>query len=680
MKKILFTYFLIYSISLSFGQTYFKIDSLKRELQNSDTAKKVAIYNEIVWRLRNSHPYEAIEYGKKAVEIAKKTKINNELAKSYGFLGVSYRNVSNFDEALVYYKLGLEIAEQNSLTEQLGYAHNNFGNWYLYSINRNKALFHLNKALKIAQETDNKTMIAYCFLNIGRAHLIREDKNKIFEEPDIAMDLINKALKIREKIKDVSGQSVCYKYIADIYLLKNGTVKALEMFKKALNSADKKFDKDLLADIYDKIANINIDNNQLKKAEFNVKLGLEAALQTNSYARIRHSYNTLSKLESKLGNFKAALKYQQFFKLYNDSLYKEKLKVKVSNVRFEIENKEKQNKINQLKQEQELNKLQIKQRNTQNFALIVILCLVSIVAVILIIANRQRKKAYSLLDDQKNEIQGQHEEIESQRDEISIQHDAIVRQQVKITESIQYAQRIQRAALPPVGNLNELFNHNFILYLPRDIVSGDFYWYKKIKNKIVITVADSTGHGVPGAFVSMLGMSLLNEVVTKRKLTVANEILEELRNHIKTSLRQEISNESQDDGMDMALCIIDSETLLLEYSGANNPIYIYRNNELLILEPTLNPVGIYFREKPFKNIEFQLKPNDTLYMFSDGYVDQFGGPQNRRFMSQRFRSLLTEIQKYPVKTQKNILEKKFTEWKGDNKQIDDILVMGIKIT
>ncbi len=294
---------------------------------------------------------------------------------------------------------------------------------------------------------------------------------------------------------------------------------------------------------------------------------------------------------------------------------------------------------------------------------------------------------------QKEEIEAQKEEIEAQLDMATLQRDTISRQNEQILDSIRYAERIQAAILPPVNYLSETLTDHFILFKPRDIVSGDYYWATRLDEKLIIAVADCTGHGVPGAFVSMLGISYLNEIVNRSESIQANQILEQLRKLVIKSLHQTGSKGETQDGIEIAMCVIDTRKNMLEYSGANRPIYIIRKEAsagkdkksnsgytLMHINPDKMPIGIYEQEtKPFTNNEIQLKKNDSIYMFSDGYVDQIGGPARKTFRSKYFKELLLDIQDKPMKVQKSVLVEKLEAWQGDVEQIDDILVVGIKI-
>ena len=298
----------------------------------------------------------------------------------------------------------------------------------------------------------------------------------------------------------------------------------------------------------------------------------------------------------------------------------------------------------------------------------------AIVLIFIILIIRQtnmRRKTNIILSEQKDKIT-------KQRDEILKQHKTVVKQKKEITDSIVYAERIQRALLPKKEQLDSIFNEYFVLLKPLHIVSGDFYWIRKIDKTIIVAAADCTGHGVPGAFMSMLGISFLNEIVQKKDINQANQILEELRFHVKNSLQQTGKKDESKDGMDIALYSINTETLQLQYSGAFNPLYIIRDNEIIQLKADRQPVAIHIVEKAFTNNVFQLQSGDVLYSFSDGYVDQFG-VNGKKFKAKNFRKLLLDIHKKPFYEQKNILDKTIVEWHIGQPQIDDILVIGVKM-
>ncbi len=282
--------------------------------------------------------------------------------------------------------------------------------------------------------------------------------------------------------------------------------------------------------------------------------------------------------------------------------------------------------------------------------------------------------------EQKEEIETQKEEIEAQLDLATLQRDTITNQNDLILDSIYYAKRIQTAILPPVQLLEEHLSDHFILFKPRDIVSGDYYWAREKDNKLLIAVADCTGHGVPGGFLSMLGISSMNEIVNRSTELNPGKILAQLREVVIASMHQTGSRDEAQDGIEIALCVIDLKKLSMEYSGANRPLYLVRDGAVQHVRPDRMPIGIYEQDPlPFKKHNIKLKKGDSIYLFSDGYVDQLGGPLRKTFRAINFRKLLLEIQDQPMEKQKAILLENMALWQGEVEQIDDVLVMGIRI-
>ncbi len=254
-------------------------------------------------------------------------------------------------------------------------------------------------------------------------------------------------------------------------------------------------------------------------------------------------------------------------------------------------------------------------------------------------------------------------------------------QRMNITDSIKYASRIQKALMLPSEELEKILPSHFILNKPKDIVSGDYYWVSQKNNRLIIAVADCTGHGVPGAFMSIMGINFLNEIVNQSDTIKANEILNELRDQLIKSLGQTGRRDETKDGMEMALCIIDSEKKQIQFSGAFRPLYLIRNEELKVIKGDPMPIGKYNEtEVSFTNKEMPFYENDMIYLFTDGYVDQIGGLDRKTFKSIQFKKLLKEIHYKPLKEQKAILLEENGIWRAGHEQIDDIMILGVKLT
>lgn len=269
-----------------------------------------------------------------------------------------------------------------------------------------------------------------------------------------------------------------------------------------------------------------------------------------------------------------------------------------------------------------------------------------------------------------------------------------------IQNSIQYASLIQNAVLPKEEVFKQCFSEHFIFYKPRDLVSGDFYWIKEFGKRVVIATADCTGHGVPGAFMSMLGISILNEIVTNRNAIRPATILEELRLKVKRTLNQKGHKEEVKDGMDISLCCLDKEKMDVYFAGARNDLYVitetifvndktkyptikfiseYEMHSLFRVSVDNQPIGVFQKEQPFTESKFKVNKGDKIYMSSDGYLDQFGGVESKKFNLPNFENLLLTNHNKPFQKQKEIFELTFKNWKNENQQLDDVLVLGVKV-
>ncbi len=265
--------------------------------------------------------------------------------------------------------------------------------------------------------------------------------------------------------------------------------------------------------------------------------------------------------------------------------------------------------------------------------------------------------------------------------ELTQRNEQLIEHQQDINDSIAYAERIQSAIMPPKNYINRVLPENFVLYLPRDIVSGDFYFVEEVEDEVVFAAVDCTGHGIPGALISMIGFNYLHRAVADKKITTPSEILQYLDVGVNERLRQTANESGVNDGMELGLCSLNRKTNVLQYSGAYNPMYIISNNEIKVVSPDkleigVNPDGV---ADDYTNHTIQLQKGDCVYLLSDGFADQFGGPKGKKFMYKQLRNLLLELNKLPMKEQKERLLSTFYKWKGSEEQVDDVLLMGVRV-
>lgn len=264
--------------------------------------------------------------------------------------------------------------------------------------------------------------------------------------------------------------------------------------------------------------------------------------------------------------------------------------------------------------------------------------------------------------------------------EIQEQKDELEEKNQNILDSIHYAKRIQEAVTPKESQMTKYFPEHFVLWRPRDIVSGDFYWMMNKNNKTILAAADCTGHGVPGAFMSIMGISFLNQIANMPEVQNAADALNHLRHNVISSLNTEGSQTDTKDGMDISLCVYDFEEMVMEFSGAYNPLYMVRDGEITVVKADRMPVGVHDRMgNSFTNSKFTMMKGDVYYILSDGYVDQFGGPKGKKFMTKRFKNLILDIHKLPMAEQSRLLEEELLKWRGDIEQVDDIIIIGVRI-
>jgi serine phosphatase RsbU (regulator of sigma subunit) len=310
------------------------------------------------------------------------------------------------------------------------------------------------------------------------------------------------------------------------------------------------------------------------------------------------------------------------------------------------------------------------------YFVILALLLVSFLGYYIYRGYKIKKEANIRLEEKNRTISLQKDEIERQRDIAAAQRDQIAYQKKHIEDSIMYAKRIQTALIPSLELFSDKLEH-FVLYKPLAIVSGDFYWVSNIDNKQIIICADCTGHGVPGAFMRMLGVTILNEIVNNKHRLMPDQIIENLREGVIRSFNQTIEEDSLKDGMDIAVCTVDFENDTLWFSGANNALYLIRNHELVHYRGDKMPVAIHYRMQPFTLHKINITKGDKFYIFSDGFVDQFGGPKQKKFMSNQFKETLIKLDDVPMLKQAVRLNQIFEEWRGDSPQVDDVTLIGV---
>ncbi len=707
---------------------YKKSIELNKILENKTRIS--ACFNNIGIIFNNKGDYErAIEFYKKSLNIDKEIGDEKGVSMSFNNIGLIYWRHSNYKKALKYYQKSLKIREKLKDKNGISRCLNNIGLIYNSQKNHEKALECFEKSLKMKDKINDKDGYALCLNNIALIYQTQKKYKK-------ALEYYKKSLKINEEINNKKGIAMCFNNIALSYYDKEENEKSMEYHYKSLRIKEKLDDKNGISTSYFNIGVIYCDKNNYKKSLNFILKSLKISKELGHLDEQRKIHRYLANIYSKIKNYKKAFENYKVFKNLNDSIFNEKNVKEMTGLEYKYKH-EKEKEIIKIEQEKKntIYSKEIKHQKTVRNFFIIGMILTIIMVLLIFYSFLEKRKANRILFEQKKKITEMNTELNQTNEELNTTLETIKEQKEKITEnneelnqmneelnttletineqkekieesnyelnatlltvnkqkekieeshkqirnSINYASRIQNAIMPNLDLFEDNFLDYFIMFKPRDVVSGDFYWAKKINEFFIFVAADCTGHGVPGAFVSMLGISLLNEIVMKEKIIKPNEVLDLLRDEIKNSFKTKGKKIGTKDGMDLAMCVINTKTNELQFSGANNPLYLIRNKELIEFKGDKQPIGAYRKEKKFTNQIIKFKKNDLFYVFSDGYIDQFGGEKGRKFMKKKFKKLILKIQNKNMKEQRQILNEVFENWKGDLKQIDDTLVIGVKI-
>lgn len=594
--------------------------------QNDGNLKQAATFiNKIAFIYwENENLFEAIDYFLKSAEINKKIENYNDIKAIYSNIGVLYTDMEQLDKALEYFNLSLETRRKIGKREEICSGLIDVSYIQLAQGEHDKAIETLLEALEVATAINNPKLMANCYGYLAQGYKNQGNLKKYAEYNE--------------------------KYIASQQNQEKEIVKREFEQREIKNIAEIEREK---------------AEKRARELEYELTQFLNKAREDSLSFRIQNTEDSLSRVEQV--------------------------------------NKQKQTEIELLNKERILKDLEIKEQQAkQKFQELIIysvgggLIFMILMAIILYTGYKSKKRTNIVLNTQNREIAEKSQELETALDKIE-------KQNIHITQSINYAQGIQQSMLPRLDELNEILPDSFILFKPRDIVSGDFYWFKEVdsasnifkifnlnkrktdesekpilEKKIIIAAIDCTGHGVPGAFMSMVGYNLFEETVNKG-ITKASYILEELNKGVRRTLKQDTTENR--DGMDLALVVIDPKRKILEYSGAKNPLVYIKNKEMFFIKGDNNPIGgMPNKDITYQHNEIEIDSPITCYLFSDGFIDQFGGPDGRKFMIKKFRELLFEIHDRTFEEQKEILDLTIEGWRGDKySQVDDILVIGFKI-
>ncbi|MBL4715857.1 MAG: tetratricopeptide repeat protein, partial [Bacteroidia bacterium] len=535
-----------------------------------------------------------------------------------------------------------------------------------------KAVDHIERALSMYQQLNHKLQTENCYINLGGMYFYLDSLN-------LALEYFNQALVIQKNRKEGYQMGLSYNNIGAIYKKQNKPEKALEYFLLASGIFVRANDKTGLVLSISNLGNIYSEKRMSAKAINYFEKALTISREINSKTDIEFSYLNLSDEYSKLGHYKKAYEYHNLYTAIKDSIFNEESAKSMNEMQAKYESEKKEKEIGILTKDNELQVLKTAQQEDhirkQRFLIVgIIFILVLAISLIYIVYSQFKFKKQA------------NYELEFKNDQLGMVNMDLDRKNRSIAESINYAQRIQETIMPTQNHLHEIFPESFIFYKAKDVISGDFPWVWTLQDEkggVCVSTVDCTGHGVPGAMMSMIGYFLLNDIVASKKIHDPAIILEELHNGIKDTLHQEENLESKD-GMDIAFCSINRENREVEYAGAHRPLLYLHNGEVQEIRGNRLPIGgLQYssrgKEIRFTNHKLKLNKGDSIYFYSDGLTDQIGGPRGRKSQNAQLKQIILENQHSTMEEIQSVFHDRFVQWMGHEKQLDDVIMIGIRL-
>ena len=648
-------------------------DSLITGLQKASSKDSARILNKLSIFFRFSEGDLALKYAQLALNNAERNKNILEQANANNAIGVQMHLLARYVVAMEHYLKAVKLFESINEPRGLASANLNMGIVHSDQGRFKEAITYYEYAAEKYKMANHPRGVAAAYNNLATVFSSMKDPIK-------AQEYHSRALKIRVELKDSAGIASSYGGLGVAYSDQKNYFQSIQMQQKALEIQTRLMDKKAMAIALNNIGVAYTGLGDVKNAEKNYLNGIAVAEETKNYFSLVDLYENLTLLYEKKNDFKSAHDYQKKYISAKDTMFNVQSSDKLTEMESKYQNDKKQLEIDNLSKTQKVQELELENKQKESTAKNKILVLGAIaflgIAVFAFFAFNNFKKtqrANIIINSQK-------EQVELQNQEISHQKELVEEKQKEIIDSINYAQKIQSAVLTSEDVWKKISPEHFIIFFPKDIVSGDFYWaYNTTNNRSVFALADCTGHGVPGGFMSMLGNSFLNELVVENKLFKADAILNKLREKIIKALGQKGADDRKD-GMDMGLCVWNKLENTLEFSGANNNLWLIRNNELVQYQGNKMPIGQFSGElNLFTSHTVNLQKNDLIVMCTDGFADQFGGESGKKLKSKNLKEFLVKGANHPLPQQKSELITLFTEWKGNHQQVDDVSLIMIKV-
>lgn len=614
----------------------------KNGMSNCYCSLGIAYYNQANYS-------KAIEYHSKDLKIREELGDKAGLSNCYNNIGIVYFDKADFPKALEYCLKGLKITEElNDINVPNTYS--NIGVIYYNLSDYTKAIEYYLKDLKNNERIGDKKAIADCYSNIGVVYEAQKDYAS-------AIEFHQRSLRIKQEIKDLKGIGTCYMNIGSVYEHANNNKKALEYYLNALEAFREIDDMRSVAYSYLALAGVYNKSADYAKAIEYTNNAMKLFRNVGDINGERLAYPNLSAAYSNMGNYKLAFESQVQFKALTDSIFNAENSKQIGDMKtnFEVEKREAELKAEQEKKDI-LSEAEKKRQQLMSYLGSCLLLLGIIFSVFMYRRYKISQKQKIIIEQQKHQVEEKNKEI---------------------TDSITYAKGLQEAILPPRDYILQHIPDSFVLYKPKDIVAGDFYWVEHMNGLLYIAAADSTGHGVPGAMVSVICSNALNRTVKEFGLTETGKILDKTRELVLETFSK--SGSYVKDGMDISLLAIDKKNKKIQWSGANNPLWYIHENVFSEIKADKQPIGKTDNPAAFTAHSIPYRENTSFYLPTDGFADQFGGSKGKKFKSLQLKELILANSALPMEEQMEKLNLHFENWRGNLEQIDDVTIIGIKI-
>ncbi len=647
-------------------------EKLERSILVAPTdSNKFRLFNSLYDELRTKNPSKAFTCAQQHLLFAKMKKQTKEIAHANSNMGMASYSLGNYSDALKYAFTALKLREEIGDKQDIASSLSNIGLVYGKQEQLGLALKYNQQALRLRQEINDKKGVSSSFNNLGLIYWAMENDS-------LALLNYEKSLDIRTELGDKRGKAQALNNMATVYLRQNLPEKALEFLFRSIGIKEEINDRSGLASSYDNVGDVYFkkaeksqkQNDYLKAIQFYTK-SYSIAQELKLKEIMKVCCESLSRVYQMQGDFKKAFSYYKEYSLLKDTLINEDLLRTTNDIqsKYQLEKQEKEIAL--------LNKDKLIASNTERTQRIIIVCGIVFTIISLgFLLNRYyvKQKANSLLSH-KNKLIDQH------RMELKKQKEIIEQKNRDIVDSIDYAMNVQNLILPSEKELKSIFQDSFVLFRPKAVVSGDFYWIHRSPTQVLIAVIDCTGHGIPGAMMSFLGFNLLENVVKSKRIEEPHLILNELNKEVFSTLSKRNENLNSKYGMDISIVSINIANREIHFAGAHHPLYLLSNGELLEFKGDKFSIGTLFTgaEKEFTPHRIFYKSGDALFLFSDGFADQIGGKDRKKFYYTPFKALLLQHAGLAMQEQKQGLETAYQTWRGTREQTDDILLLGMRL-